>query len=431
MEGKALIVLLAAALIPLPAFAGTEGRAESATLADRLADDYGIELAGFIELRNGWRLVNDPYEKEASLAEARMLLDLARDFGAVSARFKGELGADLVDEEAITGIREASLAFSPLEKIDLKVGRQVITWGTGDLLFINDHFPKDWVSFFTGRDDEYLKAPSDAVKASFFSDLADLDLVYSPLAIGSVYIDGSRLSYWNGMLGRTAGRDAVLDDEERNSWFTDFELAGRLSRNFAGTELALYAYHGFWKTPEGFAPASGRLFYPRLNVWGASIRGNLLGGIGNLEAGWYDSKDDQDGGNPLIRNSELRFLAGFERELSRDFTGGVQYYLERILDHDRYLAALPTGSPAADENRHLLTIRLTRLLLGQNLRLSLFAYYSPSDRDFYLRPKAHYKLTDQWSVEAGANLFGGADDHTFFGQFDRSTNLYAGARYSF
>ena len=50
----------------------------------------------------------------------------------------------------------------------------------GDLLFINDLFPKDWVSFFVGRDDEYLKAPSDSLKASFFNELFNLDFVYTP-----------------------------------------------------------------------------------------------------------------------------------------------------------------------------------------------------------------------------------------------------------
>ncbi len=62
----------------------------------------------------------------------------------------------------------------------ITLGRQILTWGTGDLVFINDLFPKDWVSFFIGRDVEYLKAPSDALKVSAFSSWANLDLVYTP-----------------------------------------------------------------------------------------------------------------------------------------------------------------------------------------------------------------------------------------------------------
>ena len=36
---------------------------------------------------------------------------------------------------------------------DLKIGQQVLTWGTGDYVFLNDLFPKDYQSFFSGRDD--------------------------------------------------------------------------------------------------------------------------------------------------------------------------------------------------------------------------------------------------------------------------------------
>jgi hypothetical protein len=49
-------------------------------------------------------------------------------------------------------------------KIGARVGRQIITRGTRDLLFINDVFPKDWTALFTGRPLEYLKVGSDALK---------------------------------------------------------------------------------------------------------------------------------------------------------------------------------------------------------------------------------------------------------------------------
>ena len=69
--------------------------------------------------------------------------------------------------------------------------------------------------------------------------------------------------------------------------------------------------------------------------------------------------------------------------------------------------------------------------MNQNLAVSLFAYYSPSDADAYLRPSVSYKIDDHWSAEVGGNVFVGKDDHTFFGQFDRNTNVYAALRWSF
>ena len=419
------LLVLAAALTPTPRPAG------AAPWQDALYDRYAIDATAFVETRAGWRVDRVEHEKDMSIGEIRLQADLSRDFGWGILKLKGEAVGDQVLEEARAELREFNLLFSPLDNVDVKIGRQILTWGTGDLLFINDNFPKDWKSFFIGRDDEYLKAPSDAVMVSVFLPAANLDLVYAPIFTGSRYIDGERLSYWNPLLGRTAGRDFIFVDDERNRLGDDADYALRLYRTFGDTEAALYGYHGFWSTPEGMDMTSMRLVYPRLTVVGGSLRRPLAGGIGNLEVGYYDSRQDEAGDDPLVRNSEIRFLAGFEHELGPDFTGGVQYYLEWMQDYDAYERSLPAGTPKKDEYRHLFTLRLTKLLWNQNLTLSLFVYYSPSDQDSYWRPKAKYKLTDQWTVEAGANLFFGSDDFTFWGQFQDNSNAYGAVRYAF
>ena len=101
------------------------------------------------------------------------------------------------------------------------------------------------------------------------------------------------------------------------------------------------------------------------------------------------------------------------------------------MDYHAYLQTLPAGSKKADRDRHVITVRLTKLLMNQNLKLSLFTYYSPSDQDTYLRPLVRYKIDDHWTVETGGNIFLGEEDYTFFGQFEKNSNLYAGIRFSF
>lgn len=281
------------------------GSTSASQLQDRLYDDYDIELNGFTEVRQGWRLQNDPHEKQTSISEARLQLDMGKLLDWGDLKLKGDLLGNQVKGTVTGELREFNLLFSPFRFMDIKVGRQVLTWGSGDLLFINDLFPKDWEAFFIGRDDEYLKAPSDALKMSFFTDPANIDLVFSPVFNGSNYIDGSTISYWNAMLGRRAGRDDILDDKERNRFLTDWEISLRVSKNIGGSEVAFYGYHGFWKTPEGLNPGTFKLYYPELSEVGASIRANVFGGIGNLEAGYYFSGEDRDGGDPFVRNSEI------------------------------------------------------------------------------------------------------------------------------
>jgi len=389
-----------------------------------------LDVHGFYEMRAGYRLRKDKYEKDMSIMENRLQLDLSSypDWGDLKA--KGDVFGDLVTEQAHFDLREANVFVSPLDFMDLKVGRQILTWGTGDLIFINDLFPKDWQSFFIGRDTEYLKAPSDAAKVSLFGDWANIDIVYTPQFDPDRHIDGRRLSYWNSNLGRLAGEDAVIHTDKPNRWFKDSEFAARLYRNINNYEFALYGYRGYWKSPGGQNIAMSQAIFPDLNVYGASVRGAIGKGIGNLEVGYYESADDLSGKNNLIDNSQMRYLVGYTQEIARDFTAGVQYYVEQMLDFSQYKSNLTSG-PARDRDRHLITLRLTKLLMNQNLRCSLFTYFSPSDKDVHMRPNINYKLNDNLALEIGGNVFFGDYPNTFFGQFRNNTNVYAGVRYSF
>jgi hypothetical protein len=105
-----------------------------------------------------------------------------------------------------------------------------------------------------------------------------------------------------------------------------------------------------------------------------------------------------------------------------------QYYLERTLHHDRLLAAALSPQFEPERNRQLLDIRLNYLMNQDRVTLGLFGFYSPSDRDSYLRPTLDYRIDDRWSLSGGANLFGGKAQHTPFGQLEDASNLYLRVR---
>lgn len=409
------------------------------TAGEALADRLGIDLHGFADIRGGVRTTGTDLTNDGSVLEGRLQLEARHDGDFLSLQLRADFLYDALAEDRNfdleTGkgevdLREAYMLFSPLDTMDVKIGRQILTWGTGDLVFLNDLFPKDWQAFFLGRDQEYLKAPSDAMMVSLFPDFANIDLVLVPQFDPDRYVRGERLIFWQPGTQSLAGTDEAIDVETPDRWFQDVEVALRLSRNVRGIELAAYGYSGFWKSPVGANPVTGRAEFPRLNVWGASARGVLLKGIANAEIAYYDSREDTSGGNPLVPNSEWRLLVGYERELARNLTLACQYYAEWMQDHDDYKRAL-AGGIAQDELRHYITARLTWLVLNQNLTLSLFARYSPSDDDAYLRPTASYRISDTWLLTTGANVFLGNRDYTFLGQFQRNSNIYAALRFSF
>ncbi len=416
-----------------------EPTADRQTFREALPDWLG--LTGFLESRAGFRLQNDPHEQSSSIGESRLQVEAeAVTHGLVFELttdlyydwVTGDTAVDLEHGRGYLDIRKACLGYSPFSFMDVKLGRQILTWGTGDLLFINDLFPKDWQSFFIGRDDEYLKAPSDAARVGFYTSLVNFDIVYTPNFDADRYVTGRRLSYWNG--NRIVGRNDIVRVHRPDAWFDNDELAIRISKNISGYEVALYGYYGYWKSPAGFDPVSMKRLFPALSVYGASLRGQLGSGIVSVELGYYDSRDDRSGRDPFIANSQMRCLAGYEQDLPRiatDLTVGLQYYVEQTLRFNRYRSTLTPDARAVDEYRQLVTLRITKLYLNQNLTCSLFAYVSPTDSDFYLRPSVGYKVNDHVLVELGGNIFSGAHRYTFFGQFRNNTNAYAALRYSF
>ncbi len=396
---------------------------------DSIWDRLPPGLGAFVELRGGSRIVDDPAQsKTLTLGEVRLQLAYEKPWDRLTFEFKGDLVGDGVSEELDYDQRLIRMS-ARFGQVDLRIGRQVLTWGTGDQLFINDLFPKDWRSLFVGRDEDYLKAPSDTLRLGWYRKRFNVDLAYTPQFEPDRFIRGERISYWNPGTGQFAGEDLQVDADTPDGWLDDDEVALRIYGTCGSNELAIYGYRGFWKSPAGQDPLTFRASFPRLAVYGASARGPAGSGIANVEVGLYDSLDDPDGTDPSVGNSELRLLAGYEQELAKELTGGFQYYVERILHHDAYRDSLVVGEPR-DRTRHVVTARITRQLQDQRLTVSVFAYFSPSDRDAYLLPRASYRVTDRWSVEGGANVFFGDEDFTFFGQFENNSNVYFGARFS-
>jgi hypothetical protein len=384
----------------------------------------GLRWTGFVEAGLGARWADVDNLDTLTLGELRWRAETRYRQDTFQLDFKGDLWRDEVTEEFDGQVRELVLSFSPAPRVDAKLGRQVLTWGTGDLLFLNDLFPKDFISFFAGRDEDYLKSPSDAARISVFTAPLNIDFAWIPRFQADEYLYGERFVFWNPALGEvTSPANPRRADEPHTN-----ELALRLYRTVRATEYALYGYRGRWKQPLG-VNAAGEPSFPRLRSWGASVRTPFARGLFNAEAAWYDSRDDRSGDDPAIPNSELRLLAGYEQELFRNFTLGTQVYAERIQHHARLEANAPDPATVRDQWRSVGTLRLTYRALQDTLTSSLFLFVSPSDEDFYLRPSLSWRRDDHWQLSGGLNLFGGRDDHTFFGQLEDNSNAWMRLRY--
>ncbi|MBI5901687.1 MAG: hypothetical protein HZB40_21010 [Rhodocyclales bacterium] len=391
-----------------------------------LAAQADLALSGFLQQNTAFNTRGaNPDGRHYKWLEERAQLKLDAGEGAWNLRLKGDLAWDHLGRQDQSELREAYVDYSS-GQWDLRVGRQVVTWGLGDLVFVNDVFPKDHEALFAGRPLDYLKRGVDAVKLGAYPEFANVELVVAPHFRASRIPDARRFHLYDPMPA-VASRATTMPGQG------DWGL--RLYRDVAGWDAALYVYRGFQRTPSMradsmVAPTRISYFYPRLSVYGASLSGRVGEGVLSLEAAAYDSPEDRAGSDFAIPNSQTRLLAGYQFQPVEDLTLGFQYYTEHMQDYSAYRATLPAGFPVDQRWSHTLTARVTQMFLHQTLRLSIYGSWNEGNGDRFLNPELRYSFNDRVWAAVGANVYGGKAAGAF-GQLSRDDNLYLQLRYEF
>ncbi len=379
-------------------------------------------------LDGGLTLQNRDYPRGDVRAQLRLSGSGERDEYFIRMDFLSDYA---LNKDVAVEIREAYLKLYVASWLDVKVGRQVATWGTGDLVFVNDLFAKDWVAFFTGQELSYLKRPQDLARLSFYKGGTTFEFLISPNYTMDNLPTGERFSIFNPFSNRTVGLADAAPVIEPAKTLGNAEIFARISGYLGSAEWALYGYRGFYGQPLG-ATADSMLFAPRMSSVGVSLRTSLRGVLVNAEGAIYNSEEDSQGTNPLIPNTSIRTLIGAEKSLGNDLSVSAQWIGELTTDYEAFAAPfISNGALAPDEVRHTATLRLSKLLWYQTLRLSFFGFWGISDEDYYLRLSVEYTFSDDVKIIAGANWLGGKQVNTIFGQFQDNSNLYVRLRRSF
>ncbi len=390
-------------------------------------DDWGEDTAthwsGHLEAAISTRFDRDPlFGQRATRAELKGQLEVSHDLERGQLSAKLDLHVDGIEDGLWFDLREGLLSLPLGDRAHARIGRQVLSWGTGDLLFINDRFPKDFETPLAGGEDLYFKAPSNSLRLDWRFEALSVDLAWTPRFTPDRYIDGQRLGFFDARSGARVGGADLIDAREPRGGLNSGEWGLRLHRRHEGVEYALYAYRGFDKQPLG-ADAQGRPSHFRRDSAGFSLRGPVSGGIASFEAGREWSGANLDAVAARVPHKTSAMLA-FEKEWRPKLTVGLQLYAER---HD---AEFANASPLNGESRQLVSLRISRQALRDRLNLSAIAFHSPDQHDRWLRLTASHRLSDQWLLGASANVFGGREQR-FFGQLEDDSNAGVWVRRQF
>jgi hypothetical protein len=318
------------------------------------------------------------------------------------------------------GLREATIAWQPVTDVDLKIGRQVITWGVSDYLYVNDIFPKNYDSFFTGGSFDRLKEPVDAAHLTLHG-RADLEFVVSRAK-------ADRMPSSSRFMAAGLAASAAPDSEAHGS---KADVAIKASASTGGWDLAAYAASLRSREVRYFLGETGLHFdRPGLRHLGASVTGNAGSGVVWMEAALrhVDTNRERVVDRHFV-GSSAKLILGYSRQIADDLTASAQVQFESALARSQYLRSLATGVRPLRDFSPVLHLRVAGHWANQTLGAGA-QLFAGAEGDTHFNPFINWSPADGWRLEAGANVFAGRPD-TRFGALRRDSNFYTAARYSY
>lgn len=382
-----------------------------------------FEVHGFLQNNSSQRIVtSSQFPAELLKLENRAQLELIHAGTKWGWHSKTDGVWDPDNRYSLVDVREAYLT-KPGLRLDLTLGKEIITWGVGDLIFLTDVFPKDWVAFITGAPIEYLKLGSIVAKANYYVRGTGVEAIWIPVFEGDTLPSGNKLAFCSPFPPGTPVQQVNPPTTLANSQF-----GLRVSRMIRDYDTSLYLYSG-WDPRPSPNFASSTLEHQRFKMAGMSLQGpfhkNLLSG----EFAYYGTTDTL-GTNPAIPNPSLRWLVGMEKTLSENRVLSFQFYQELVANYGAYVATLPPGFPRQPRLDTVITARYRDTLRAETVKRTIFALYGPSQRDYFINAEWRQDLSDTVWYALGVNFFGGRAC-TPYGQFEKDSNLYFTLRRSF
>ncbi|MEJ7804414.1 MAG: hypothetical protein WKG03_00620 [Telluria sp.] len=352
--------------------------------------------------------------------EQRVQILVEQRFGE---KTSGVLRVDAV-HDAVVGhaklvAREAYVDHNLSPNLTIRAGRQVITWGVGDYLFVNDIFPKNYDGFFTGKPFDHMKEAVDGVKINGVAGDVEMEFVIAKPRRDQMP------SAHRFTAAAMPSPVSVTGPENHGA-----DIAMRAAHKFGRWDTALYAARYQSRDAAIFgSPAGLELRTHRTTHAGASAIGSIGSGVALAELAVTSSKLQSGNMNPFMPVKRLKALIGYSRDLAEDLSLSVQYHYESELDYDAYLRSLSPMITPGDRHQQTAYARLVQRLRHQTLGLG-FQVFASFDGGIYANPFVSYSIVDGLNLEAGANWFHGPAESRY-GMMRHDKNVYASLRYSF
>ena len=321
-------------------------------------------------------------------------------------------------------LKDTFIQGSLTDRLDTKIGRQIVVWGTLDNLRVTDVLnPLDLrLPGLTDIDD--LRLPVTMVKFDYYSGSWNL---------GAMAIPEARFSklpaFGSDFYPFPRPRPPEQDPGEG---FDKLQYAAALTGVFSGWDVGFYYANIYEDRPTVETVISGPTVrsvrkHTRINMLGTAADLALGNWLLKAEAAWFSGL--QFTGTPGVEYSRLDVAGGVEYSGFSEAAVSLEAVNRRLFDYDALLLQPPDET---DENEFQWALRIAKDFFNDTLTLTLLAstFGIKADDGAFTRFDADYDVTDAVSFRGGA-VFYQSGDKGRFSDAGANDRLFAVVKYSF
>ena len=358
-------------------------------------------------------------------SRTRLRLEMRANYGEASLFSSVNLAYNgIIENQTGAFLREAYFDYAG-KFLEVKAGRQIVTWGVADGLRLTDLIsPMDYTEFMANDYDD-IRVPVNAINLKYPGESFSAEVVFVPVPEYFV-IPTSDDNPWqmpvpNGM------RMDLSDTPAKH--IKNSEVGGRFRFFLENLDFSLTALHTFNKSPVMIVN-----FDPETKS--AVIKGvyepmNVVGGDVSIPAGEIVIRGEVAVyfGEPIALKNSMDYwfrksfngLIGIDWYAGNNWTIMAQYMHKVIMDYRDVLGT--------EQNTSMITARISKEVLNNTLKLSVYGMFDVDNVGFYVRPAADYLLNDQITLSLGADWLGGR--RGTFETYKKNTQIWVKGKFFF
>lgn len=385
-------------------------------------EDSPFQFNGFVDtyhaVQTEW-----PHDLTSSRTRLRMEMRVDYENAYLFASLNG-IHNSILDDRTGVQLQEAYFDYQN-DFVEIKAGRQIVVWGVADGLRVTDLIsPVDYTEFMSSDYDD-LRMAVDGVRLRYPGERVNAEVVYVP-APRYFQMPMDKENPWRPNLPENASLDFPDGPDPR---FKNGDFGTRLQFFLSNLDFSIAALHTHNQSPvsvAGYDPVKDSIVirgvHETLTMFGGDVSMPLGEFVIRAEVAEYlDEALGYKNGMDYARKNTFNALGGIDWYAGDNWTFMVQYLHKYIADYSDNLSA--------EKNSSQVTFRISKELLNNTLKLSLFGMFDIDNLGYYGRASGDYSVTDQVMISLGYDHFGGKRGQ--LAGYDKNREVWAKAKYYF